>query len=153
MRPSVAVCFIGVLLLFLLLYPSQKPKDHSLSSVSCLFNIGLSVVGCRLFHSPIEQAWYHGDKGHTEGSLNSCVGNIMSCHVVYSMCVAYVPQVTDFEKRYFGSTRNAVDNVGQNILRANAHNSCSASNADGLNFAALSCRCRQIYVRLDLKLT
>ena len=78
----------------------------------------------------------------------------MSCRVVYSMCVAYVSQVTDFEKRYFGSIRNVVANVGQNILRANAHNSCSASNTDGLNFTALSCRCRQIYeVRLDLKLT
>ena len=61
----------------------------------------------------------------------------MSCHV-YSMCVAYVPQVIDFEKRYFGSTRNVVANVGQNILRANAHNLYSASNADGLNFTALS---------------
>jgi len=29
-------------------------------------------------------------------------------YVVYSMCVAYVSQVTDFEKRYFGSTRNVV---------------------------------------------
>jgi hypothetical protein len=70
-----------------------------------------------------------------------------------SLCVAYVPQVTDCEKRYFGSIRNFVANVGQNIFRANAHNSFSASNVVGLNFTALSCRCRQIYVRLDLKLT
>jgi len=76
----------------------------------------------------------------------------MSCHV-YSICVAYVPQVTDFEKIYFGSIRDVVANVGQIILRANAHTSCSASNADGLNFTAVTRRCRQIYVRLDLKLT
>jgi hypothetical protein len=69
-----------------------------------------------------------------------------------SLCVAYAPQLTDLEKRYFGSIRNFVADVDQNILRANAHNSCSASNAVGLNFTALSCRCRQIYVRLDLKL-
>lgn len=74
----------------------------------------------------------------------------MSCYV-YSMCVVYVPQVTDFEKRYFGSIRDVVANVGQIILRAIAHNSCSASIADGLNFTAVTCRCRQIYVRLDLK--
>lgn len=63
------------------------------------------------------------------------------------------PQVTDFEKRYFGSIREVVANVGQIILRANAHISCSGSNADGLNFTAVTCRCRQFYVRLDLKLT
>lgn len=69
-----------------------------------------------------------------------------------SVCVACVPQVSDFEKCYFGSVRNFIANLGHSIFHGNAHYSCSGDNADGQNFRALSCKCRQISVRVDLKL-